>query len=87
MSNTNPYIEELRASRLLLQSEVRAALACRTKKQKVALVARWKSQYSPIFVQELLNVARNKKVAGDILQWDLDRFRGDRKSTRLNSSH
>ena len=76
MSNTNPYIEELRASRLLLQGEIRAALACRTKKQKIALVARWKSQYSPIFVQELLNVARNKKTAGDILQWDLDRFRG-----------
>ena len=72
MSNTNPYIEELRASRLLLQSEVRAALACRTKKQKIALVARWKSQYSPIFVQELLNVARNKQAAGDILHWDLD---------------
>ena len=75
MSNTNPYIEELRASRLLLQMEVRAALACRTKKQKIALVARWKSQYSPIFVQELLNVARNKKTAGDILHWDLESFR------------
>ena len=72
MSNTNPYIEELRASRLLLQMEVRAALACRTKKQKIALVARWKSQYSPIFVQELLNVARNKQAAGDILHWNLD---------------
>ena len=72
MSNTNLYIEELRASRLLLQSEVRAALACRTKKQKIALVARWKSQYSPIFVQELLNVARNKQAAGDILHWNLD---------------
>ena len=76
MSNTNQYIEELRASRLLLQMEVRAALACRTKKSKIALVNRWKEKYSPIFVQELLNVARNKKVAGDILQWDLDRFRG-----------
>ena len=72
MSNTNQYIEELRASRLLLQSEVRAALACRTKKQKIALVARWKEKYSPIFVQELLNVARNKQAAGDILHWNLD---------------
>ena len=72
MSNTNPYIEELRASRLLLQMEVRAALACRTKKQKIALVARWREKYSPIFVQELLNVARNKQAAGDILHWNLD---------------
>ena len=76
MSNTNLYIEELRASRLLLQGEVRAALACRTKKQKIALVAKWRKKYSPIFVQELLNVARNKQAAGDILHWDLDTFRG-----------
>ena len=64
--------EELRASRLKLQMEVRAALACKTKKSKIALVNRWKSQYSLIYVQELLNVARNKKVAGDILHWNLD---------------
>ena len=76
MSNTNLYIEELRASRKLLQMEVRAALACRTKKQKIALVAKWRKKYSPIFVQELLNVARNKQAAGDILHWDLDTFRG-----------
>ena len=70
--------EELRASRRLLQMEVRAALACRTKKSKIALVNRWKEKYSPIFVQELLNVARNKKTAGDILHWDLDTFRGNK---------
>ena len=64
--------EQLRASRLWLQGEIKAAMACRTKKAKIALVERWKSQYSHITVQELLNVARNKKAAGDIIHWNLD---------------
>ena len=72
--------EQLRASRLWLQGEIRAAMACRTKKSKIALVNRWKSQYSPITVQELLNVARNKTAAGDIINWEL----GDKND--INSS-
>lgn len=68
--------EQLRKSRLNLQVEVRAALACRTKKQEIALVERWKEKYGPIYVQELLNVARNKQAAGDILAWDLDNMKG-----------
>ena len=47
---------------------------CKTKRQKIELVERWKSQYDPIYVQELLNVARNKQAAGDILAWDLNNF-------------
>ena len=70
--------EELKASRRLLQMEVRAALACKTKKSKIALVARWKELYSPLYVKELLSVARNKKVAEDILSWDLGNFRGNK---------
>jgi hypothetical protein len=70
--------EQLRQSRLNLQMEVRMALSCRTKKQKIALVAKWKEKYSPIYVQELLNVARNKKTAVDILDWDLGNFRGNK---------
>ena len=66
--------EQLRQSRVNLQMEVHAALMCKTKKQKIALVDRWKQQYSPIYVQELLRVARNKDVAGDILKWDLDKL-------------
>ena len=66
--------EQLLASRRRLQFEVRAALSCRTKAQKLALVARWREQYDPIYVQELLNVARNKQAAGDILAWDLNNF-------------
>ena len=72
MSNTNLSIEQqLLESRRWLQGEIKAALACRTKKQKIALVDRWKLQYSPITVKELLNVARNKSAAGDIIHWEL----------------
>ena len=66
--------EQLRRSRLNLQHEVRQALMCKTKRQKIELVERWKAQYDPIYVQELLNVARNKQAAGDILAWDLDKL-------------
>jgi hypothetical protein len=68
----SPLEKQLLDSRRWLQGEIRSALACRTKKQKIALVERWKSQYSPITVQELLNVARNKSAAGDIIHWNLD---------------
>ena len=72
MSNTNLSIEQqLLESRRWLQGEIKAALACKTKKQKIALVDRWKSEYSPITVKELLNVARNKSAAGDIIHWNL----------------
>jgi hypothetical protein len=72
LSNTNLSIEQqLLESRRWLQGEIKAALACRTKKSKIALVDRWKSQYSPITVKELLNVARNKSAAGDIIHWEL----------------
>lgn len=66
--------EQLRRSRLNLQHEVRQALMCKTKRQKIELVQRWKAKYDPIYVQELLNVARNKQAAGDILAWDLDKL-------------
>jgi hypothetical protein len=32
--------------------------------------------FAHILFKELLNVAGDKKVAGDILHWDLDTFRG-----------
>lgn len=66
--------EQLLQSRRDLQVEVRRALLCKTKAQKIALVEEWRSKYSPIYVQELLNVARNKRAAGDILAWDLEKM-------------
>ena len=67
--------EQLLQSRLRLQGEIRAALECKTKKDKIELVQRWRQRYCPDHVQELLNVARNKQVAGDILAWNLTAFR------------
>lgn len=67
--------EQLRVSRMRLQMEVRNALGCKTKKQKIDLVRAWKEKYDPIYVQELLNVARNKSAAGDIVSWDVERMK------------
>jgi len=53
---------------------MRNALLCRTPKQKRALVAEGEAKYSRPTVIEMFNVARDKKAAGDIANWDLSRF-------------
>ena len=58
---------------------MRNALLCRTPKQKRALVAEWSAKYNPSTVGEMLSVARDKKAAGDIANWDLSRFEEQRK--------
>ena len=73
--------EQLLQSRLRFQGEIRAALECKTKGDKIELVKRWRQRYCPDHVQELLNVARNKQVAGDILAWDLNNFKKSAKSS------
>ena len=55
------------------------ALMCRTPKQKRALVSEWQAKYSPETVRELLGVAKDKKAAGDIANWDLSCFEEQRK--------
>jgi len=64
---------------LRLKTEMRNALLCRTPKQKRALVAEWSAKYNPSTVSEMLGVARDKKAAGDIANWDLSRFEEQRK--------
>ena len=66
--------EQLRQSRLNLQREVRLALSCKDNNEKLLLVQRWKREYPPLYVKELIAVAKNKKVAADILAWDLDKL-------------
>ena len=68
------WSKQLRESRLKFKKEMQAALMCRTPQQKRDLVARWKSQYSPTSVDEMLRVARNKSVAGEIANWDVDKM-------------
>ena len=71
---------ELYATRRRLQWELKRALSCISPKAKRALAAEWKDKYSEIFYNELIRCARNKKVAGDIIAWNLDDFDG--KKTR-----
>jgi hypothetical protein len=68
------WAKELYESRVKLRDEVRAALACRTNKQKLDLVKRWKSEYSPTSVETMLRIARNKSTAGEIANWDINKL-------------
>ena len=68
------WAKELYESRVKLRDEVRAALACWTKKQKLDLVKRWKSEYSPTSVDTMLRIARNKSTAGEIANWDINKL-------------
>lgn len=56
--------------------ELRRALSCISPKSKRLLAAEWKEKYSEHFYSELIRCARNKKVAGDIIAWNLDNFDG-----------
>ncbi len=64
---------QLYESRVRLQREIRAALLCTRKSQKIKLVERWKREYPPIVWEELLRVARNKEVARAIADWVLEK--------------
>ena len=63
---------ELRESRIRLQQEIRRALSCIRKTQKIKLAAEWKAKYSPAYYAELIRCAKNKEVARSILDWKLD---------------
>jgi hypothetical protein len=62
----------LRESRIRFQREIYRALSCTNKKQKIKLAAEWKEKYSPTHYKELIACAKNKRIAGDILNWNLD---------------
>ena len=62
----------LYASRMKLKREMFRALSCTNKKQKIALAAEWKEKYSPTHYKELIACAKNKRIAGDIIHWNLD---------------
>lgn len=58
-------------TRYKFRQEMFKALACKTKKQKIALAARWKRQYSAIGYEELIACARNKEACVGITKWEL----------------
>jgi hypothetical protein len=51
---------------------MRRALYCTRKAQKIALAAEWREKYSPYTYKELIACAKNKSIAGDIINWNLD---------------
>lgn len=71
---------ELYESRKKLQWELKRALSCISASSKRKLAAQWREKYSEVTYNELVRCARNKKVAGDIIAWDLDQF--DKKKAR-----
>ena len=64
---------QLYESRELFRREIRAALYCTRKAQKIKLVKRWQEQYPPILWEQLLSVARKHEVARAIADWELEK--------------
>ena len=62
--------EQLYNSRMKLKREMQRAIQCIKPSSKRKLAKEWKSKYSEIFYQELINCARNKPVRSEIAAWD-----------------
>ena len=62
----------LRDSRIQLQQEMRRALSCIKKLEKIKLAREWEEKYNPIHYRELIKCAKNKQVAIAIANWKTD---------------
>ena len=62
----------LRDSRIQLQQEMRRALSCIKKVEKIKLAREWEERYNPIHYRELIKCAKNKQVAIAIANWKTD---------------
>lgn len=71
--------EKLMEARRVLRDEVRRAIHCIKPKEKVDLVDAWKRKYSTVMVDQLVRVAKDKRVRLVIAAWDLDGFDGKRR--------
>ena len=63
------YLFETRSD---LSLQMRRALACKTKKQKIKLAEEWQKNYSERMYRELISCARNKEVCVRIANWEQD---------------
>ena len=61
----------LRDSRIQFQQEMKRALSCTRKVQKIALAKEWREKYSPYTYKELVACAKNKEAAKTIADWQL----------------
>lgn len=66
------YRVALRDSRIQLQIEMRRALSCTRKLQKIKLAKEWQEKYNPVHYRELIRCAKNKQVAAIIANWEID---------------
>jgi len=62
----------LRDSRVQLQQEMRRALSCIKKMEKIKLAREWEDKYNPVHYRELIACAKNKQVAIAIANWKTD---------------
>ena len=65
---------QLKATRLTLKIEANKVRQCITPAKKRNLVAYWNSQFSPLFVKELIGMAKDRRSCEKIAQWDLDKL-------------
>jgi len=66
--------EQLRATRLTLKIEANKVRQCLTPAEKRNLVAYWNNRFSPIFVKELIGLAKDRTNCEKIARWDLDKL-------------
>ena len=66
------YRVALRDSRIQLQIEMRRALSCTRKLQKIKLAKEWQEKYNPVHYRELIRCAKNKQVAAIIANWKIE---------------
>jgi len=69
------WLTELSRSRMRLKREMQRALACISPSSKRKLAAEWHDKYSDIFYRELINCAKNKAVAKEIADWNVEGMR------------
>ena len=62
----------LRDSRIRLKEEMKRALSCTRKTQKIRLAKEWQENYNPVHYRELIACAKNKEVAAIIANWKID---------------
>lgn len=63
---------ELFKTRVDLSLQMRRALGCRTKKQKIKLAKEWSEKYSELMYKELIACAKDKRVCATIANWEQD---------------
>ena len=67
-------IERITQERILYKTEMLRAIACRKKKDKIALAAEWKANYSEMTYRALIALARNHEARLKVAYWDMTQF-------------